>query len=978
VSLSPPAFDNAPSLLATKKQQKLHHSATTETKNMTSSATTTVNGNTPMIRLDLSRISPQDTDSLHTANSPKNGNNFDMRMSQHPANGATNARAESRLSLDASVLSNNMSLATSQHMRKLTELVTTLQSNLAETQQMRYEQDQNLTSKDNALKQKELEINSMKLELQQYLSRCNQLEAELEKEKKGSSLAKHDLKETILMIEKRESESADKLEEALEKMAFAEAEKVRAQETMSEVERLKHEYQSKSQELEKYAIQLESDRRSREEDRAGFDLQIEGFERRRGELQRREAELDARERQMVQIEASLTQQSQSLAKERLQVQTLQRQLLDTQASRAALEAANEENLLRYAEDLTKRQADLEKKSMEVDQISSKFQKREASLQEMQQQISSKQRRLTGWEERLQAAQDSIESREKELLEKEEQLSQKVHDLVKLEADLGRATQELQGRRQSYEARQSLMEQAMGEMVARRKAEEQKLEKLRTTIEVMETQAQNTRMDSKHLRDQFNNQMTQMQAEHSRIQSEISKAHTELSNVKQQLAQTKEEAKQHRIAVTGETSRLQNTLETMRREVAASETTKKAVEADIQCRREELDRISNQIMKEEKTWKVAIEEFERNQEALVKARRSEAEASIDVRVSNAKQELNSLAERYTEKHTSMAFELDERMQQIERLRANVAKASEDLALEKARLKHDMSDCKVQRERLDRLVACVESAENREKELRENLQREVEWLRLLLETERKDHSAQIKLELRRQLDEHQEESRRSVNEFTIRVESLQAENKKLQVENEKTRAMHAEKLRQVTLEHQSASKEKQSLEERLQSISRQKQSAEKELQSVKREKELLEETVRSVSNDRKSLEKELQSISKEKQSLEAEIGKANERAGRAEKEILHYEQKLLEKGQANEEQQTMKVRQLLQQLDIERSSLQKKQEAVQLQEKLLEEQTSQIRDQFDALKKAGEGFNLRLDDLKAKVISSHVVIFRTCLS
>jgi hypothetical protein len=773
----------------------------------------------------VSRISPQET--VSPLDVPRN-HNHSLRPS--------------RMSLDASVQSQSMR-------KQLLQLVTSLQSNLKESQDARQDQQLQLSTLEN-------EINSLREQLQ-------------------------------------ETQRAHEEKEILAEKQFEE----REQQCKQRQEFLEHELQQWKDAHAEEALRL---RQEMEERQRAFQLEVKEF---CAERDAQQHFLDQEKEKLHTFQQSVERESQNLARERAQVHALQQQLSQLQTTQLDLESTHqeeEERLLQAAEELDRKQAEWEQRSYNLEQ-----EQKQARVTWKQQQ-SQLQHERQSWnksvqeqEGKLQSWQRSLETQQAQLDEKESQveasLAEKVQDLATLEAQLLTQREELLQQGESMESRFQLQEQALHEMMEQRREEEDRLEHATRHLEQVSLQSKKIRTDAKKVKEALQGKMARSHVEYERLSRDVETKKQELEDFKQRLALFCLEDRKSRMAAQETRQQLESELRLLETKVQNAREQQALVERDTIVTQNEHDCLVLQVQTEKELWETRRQEMEHGMEAL-------RQSAVD--------EIVKLERECSQRQEAASQELEERLQRCEEMRASMEIQATLLKNAKEQLVKDQDECAFEKVRLDRLLHFVDGATEQNAQKRADTEWELQRLQSLLETERNSHEQHVRSEQERQegaLERVRQEHRDELQSLATRIEMLEEEISQLEGDCMDARDAAAEHERVSSLQVNSLVEEKKRVDEELASALKRANAWEKEVRRLEneREKSLLRETeelekirhlMERLEVNETKLEQKLKAVEFEEQLVERQKEQVREQleaSRQAGKELTERLDKLVEK-------------------------------------------------------------------------------------
>ena len=845
--------------------------------------TSPVSNSKPSSPWNVSRISPQETVSILSVEEDR----------------------KQRVSLDVSTSS---SVAASQNMRKqLLQLVTSLQTNLNESQKI---QDQH-----------QEKILAQERELQKLQSHAKQ--TEFQKEDLIENFKRKESEQNALLqaLQSDGNNRTTNLERALEQLSATELERNKALQMLEQLQTDNTKLRTQVEEIETGSNNIQSVRQKLEQEQ--FSLQEREFAlaEREGEFEHHRKSLDQREAQLAYTQSRLTTQTETVTRERAQVQSLQQQLLNLQTTQMDLESTHVEEEVRLAEtaeQLDKRERDLRDKQtaiqMEQDEHQRVFDKKRLEIEQLEnkvrrsrQDVLTQQAQLEGWEENLHSRQLELDTEAQRIAKEEAVLAQKVNDLARIESALVQKDEELEQRSHSYDAKLLLAEQALDELRMNRQAEEQRLEVATNNLEETERQSRKIRIDAKTVKDALKSKMMRAHEEFERIQIKLTAKKSELEGVKSRLTLFAVEDSRNRAVAIDEAAKVQAQLKTLESELEQLKLEKSLMTAQLNDQKFEYDTIIRSISDEKTMWMQEQKQSEMKNEERSRMNYRENETKIEALTQKAKDELVKLQDGVSKQEVEVTNELNRRFEQLDRMRSDLDKTTKSLFLREGRIREAEEECNKQHNRLDRMLSQLDYSTENEKVRREEKSWELERLQSLSATERHVHETAL-----RELT--------ASHEFSI----------------EQLREEHREALMLLA----------------------------NKIDTSESARSKLEMDYTKIVGSLEIRQEEYASLKDEKVCLSNQLATAISRLDTVESEVVIL-RKSRDDATNAERMAREKVLALMERLEDNGSVIQIEQQAIKKQELLLEEQKLQIQGQLDVLKNAEEEVKESMILLRSKV-------------
>ena len=653
-----------------------------------------------------------------------------------------------RTSLDASVQSQSMR-------KQLLQLVTSLQSNLKDSQDARQEQQVLLQTQADGLKTLREELDQQRQEHENEASRAQRQHEERE-----------------LAWRQRE----EFLEQQLELVKKTHVEE---------------------------GMRLQQ---SDEERQLAFELERKKFY---AEREKHQQFLETKQDELQQFQLTLEKESQSLSRERAQVHALQQQLLTFQATQLNLESTHqeeEERLLQAAEDLDRQQRDLTEREKKFQQ---QQEEKKRELEQQQQELYTREQVWEGnvqeRERKLQAWQRSLETQQAQLDEKESQvessLARKVQDMAKLEAQLHSQQEELRHEQESQQSRLVLQEQALQELVKQRQQEEERLDNATLHLEQATLQSRKIRMDAKKVKEALQGKMARSHVEYENLVNDICEKRAELEDYKKRLSLFVLEDRKSRTVAETTLKQLELDLNRVRGELHDAQSKLEQVEGDVSVQQKVHDCLVLQVRQEQTLWET---------------RRRELELELMTLRQAFKDDVVRMEHDCWQRQEQVSRELEDTMERCERMRQTVETQAKKVSQAKERLVQEQDECKSERVRLDRMLALVNGTAEHDKKQRADMEWELERLQSLLEMERRNHEQHVRSESEKQtraVECLRQEHREELQSLANRIETLEAESCQLERDLKDAGDTVEEQKKQHSLEVNTLLGEKKIIEEEL---------------------------------------------------------------------------------------------------------------------------------------------------------------------
>lgn len=873
----------------TSSPVKKENRITLETMTSSSSLLTTPISNRKSARQDesspaatwnVSRISPQETVSVISMAD-------DVHQEQQQKRGG----------VDTSMASQAMR-------QQMLQLVHSLQANLSESQEIRSHQQVELRRAQHEISILQKQVHDLQEEGQQVRN-----DAEI----KQSAM---DQKLQDLVISSREKDIM--VSQLQQKLQEKESE---AQHVHLSLQNLRLEHASLSQSLthqseshrdvEEARMTLQQERRDVDRDRQLLKQEQERWHQEHKDLREQALQYESQT-------ASLKQEASILAKERAQVKSLQQQLLELQMTQMEVETAHneeEERLVQIATALDARVQEIhllessvleDRRRLEARQHEQEenMLRREAEVKEALQGVLSQQKTLESWDTTLRERRAELDDKAKELAAIEDNLRQKGHELSRI---IHERREELEEKSRSVDAKHVLTMQAVEDLTSRRLEEESRLETAISNLEQVQRQHEEAQLEAQREADALALSIQDAHDEYSEIQKLLTEGTLELEELKQQTEELRKEGEQNRNEFTRQHELAVEKLRELETEIKDAESRKATLHIELLSAKAELEKAQYLIEQERNVWEHDRQIAAETEYRLQTQRREAVDEEIRQARELAQKELSALVEASNSRQDLLSRELMAHMDQIDRMRANVEKASQNWTEKHDELENDRQECKEQQRRLDQLVLQLENARADQKTRRAELDLESQRLHKLLEEERQRHEDELErlshdstLYMHRIRQQHQDE----VAALTRALDSQRSEFE------EKGMALRAQ-LSQLELQHQ--------------------------------------EKVASFTAKTATLESELASDRRQASECEAEL-------------------KLLRQQLANQNsadvQEREKIRVLIDRLETSTANLSNKESALANRERELQGLREQIRKETEDTNKAKDELQRRLRDLQTK--------------
>jgi chromosome segregation ATPase len=404
-------------------------------------------------------------------------------------------------------------------------------------------------------------------------------------------------------------------------------------------------------------------------------------------------------------------------------------------------------------------------------------------QRRQEEYATYQRRIVGAEQRLEQQTVLLEQRIAQVQQDEELLEQQRKELCRDRKNYEDAVTEFVTEQKNYQEKYDSMEKEIEYMTRQRQDAENSLKQVIQQRQEYMKETEDMKVESKKNIQAVQDEIQISTTNLHKIQQEVADCHNELGTLKQRIRVLVEADQSSRQVTAVATAKADQNLTAILRQLEVAQRERDTILESIAKQREEYCHMQVQMSTEELRWK--NEQKLLNQQLLeMESLRQSTQDEVQNMAQITEADIAARTKAMNEKIEQANNEIRRNTEQLENRKVKLNESIRQHESEVIALRHKENDFQKRCDELNQRLTDFGKVEHREQRLRNELERKVERLSNLIQTERTDHSNQLK-SIDIKVKDMKQQHEQSIQSWTERYNALEAERDEKQMDTETLR-------------------------------------------------------------------------------------------------------------------------------------------------------------------------------------------------